>query len=298
MRWLLMLGIVAACGRYGFDLAKGDTMVDGDAMVDGHAGDVPDTMPASCTFGSWQAPMNLGLVNGRGNDWSPTLSDDGLELLFETTRDGNQQLYRAVRATPTDAFGAPVPLTELNSPQADASPSLSRDRLTVYFSSNRSGNWRLYRATRADKVAAFGAPVLVPELASVDVLGPAISASGDELVYNDLSESRISRAVLMNGTFMVVGVMTELGTSASAYPDLSSDGLTIYFDTNSSRIESATRSAPGAAFSMPSNLIALDSGGGEADADLGFGDRQIVFSSDRAGGEGGWDIWTATRSCD
>lgn len=292
VRWRFAILVLAACGRFGFgDHAGTDSGGDGDPAAD----TLIDAPP--CTFGPWGPPTNLTSLNTTASDWSPTLSDDGLELIFETTRSGNQDLYRAVRATTVDPFDPPIPLTVLNTMQSEASPSLSRDRLTVYFSSSRSGQELLYRATRSDKDGAFGAPAVVPELASMPLLGPAISASGDELFFTDISASSIMRAVLTNGTFSVAGVVPELGTTASAYPDLSRDGTTIYFDTSSSRLDSATRSAPGAPFSMLVTLTETDSSAGEADAELGDGDRTMVFSSNRPAGVGGWDIWLTTRPC-
>lgn len=292
---------LCSCGRVGFDGggSAGADAGDPASNGDGGAGTLVTDASPPCTFGAWGTATNLTSLNTTANDWSPTLSDDGLEVIWETTRTGNQDLFRAVRATSTDPFGPAAALAVLNSAQSEASPSLSRDRLTLYFSSNRSGSWRLYRATRADKDDAFAAPVLVPELATVNVLGPALTAAGDELFFTNLSESSISRAVMTNGTFSVAGVMSELGTSASAYPDVSRDGLTIYFDTNSSQLVSATRSAPGGTFSTPATMSgSLDSGSGEADAELGDGDRQLAFSSNRPGGAGSWDIWLATRPCD
>ena len=296
VRGWLCLVVLSGCGRVGFSSARDD--ISPDANTDADTNVVIDAT-AVCAFGPWGDAANLTALNTTANDWSPTLSDDGLELIWETTRTGNQDLFGSVRASTSDPFAMATELTVLNTPQAESSPSLSRDRLTLYFSSNRNGQSRLYRATRDDTDAAFGAPVLVPELANVEVLGPAISGAGDELVYTNLAQTQISRAVMTNGTFAVVGVIPELGTTASAYPDLSRDGLTIYFDTKSSQLVSATRSAPGAMFSMPTTIPgSMNSASGEADAELGDGDRQLTFSSNRGGGAGSWDLWVVTRPCD
>lgn len=287
MRRLSLLLFATACGRYGFDL---DHRVDASGIT-----------PPSCTFGPWGTPTNLGSsINSASDDWSPLLSDDGLELIFERgTGDGSDaDLFRAVRATPAEPFGAATAISEVNTPPYEGNPSMSADRRTLYFSSNRTGQMRLYRATRTDVNGTFEAPVLVPGLSTVTATGAAISASGDELFYNDIGWSRISRAVWNGSTFVVDGVVNELGTSASAFPDLSRDGLTIYFDLNTSQIVSATRIAPGGSFSAPTAVPNIDSEAGDCDAELGDGDRQIVFSSNRSGGEGGWDIWTATRACE
>ena len=68
----------------------------------------------------------------------------GLGLVF--TRDEN--LLLAVRATPTDAYGEPSPLTDLNS-DADDRDAWSTPALDyVVFSSDRTGDYRLYEARR------------------------------------------------------------------------------------------------------------------------------------------------------
>ena len=39
-------------------------------------------------------------------------------------------------------------LTTLSSPQDDSDPWVSPDQREIYFASNRTGAWRIYRATR------------------------------------------------------------------------------------------------------------------------------------------------------
>src|SRR5690349_24213014 len=52
-------------------------------------------------------------------------------------RSGLHDLYVSSRASPTGSFGAPVPITELNSPENDAEISLSDDELTIDRKSTR-----------------------------------------------------------------------------------------------------------------------------------------------------------------
>jgi hypothetical protein len=64
-------------------------------------------------------------------------------------------------------FGAPVPLAPLNLPtENERSARLTPDELTIYFASDRTNLYRIYRATRAKPDDAFGAPVQLDELAS------------------------------------------------------------------------------------------------------------------------------------
>jgi hypothetical protein len=69
------------------------------------------------------------------------------------------------RCNPTAPFGAPVPLTNLNSPGNDAGAWLTADELTLYFASDRSGgvgSFDIYVATRTSIDAVFSSPNLVP----------------------------------------------------------------------------------------------------------------------------------------
>jgi TolB protein len=70
----------------------------------------------------------------------------GLELVYEHTIDGNQDLY----VVPAGG-GTPRRLT--THPAVDALPRWSRDGSAVYFTSDRSGNWQIYRVPAAGGAA-------------------------------------------------------------------------------------------------------------------------------------------------
>jgi hypothetical protein len=83
------------------------------------------------------------------------LSDDGLELYFSSTRDGDHRdadLYVARRATLDAAFGAPEALVDLNDPDStpaqERMPWLSPNGDRLYFVSDRSGQYTLYEANK------------------------------------------------------------------------------------------------------------------------------------------------------
>jgi len=70
----------------------------------------------------------------------------GLELVYEETVNGNQDLY----VIPAGG-GKARRLTD--HPGVDALPRWSRDGREVYFTSDRSGNWQVYRVPAAGGVA-------------------------------------------------------------------------------------------------------------------------------------------------
>jgi uncharacterized protein (TIGR02246 family) len=96
---------------------------------------VAEVTKADFTVGE---PTNLGpTVNSSAGDTSPSISADGLELYFSSDRPGGyglDDIYVMTRATTEDDWGEPVNLGPLvNSSTADITPSISADGLELYF---------------------------------------------------------------------------------------------------------------------------------------------------------------------
>ena len=83
------------------------------------------------------------------------LTDNGLELYFSSTRDGDSDLYVARRASTDASFGEPEALADLNDPNGTATatqermPWLSPKGDQLYFASDRTGQYALYVANKA-----------------------------------------------------------------------------------------------------------------------------------------------------
>jgi hypothetical protein len=101
------------------------------------------------TFGT---PAAIAELNGTGADDYPVLSNDGREIFFGTNRGLNYlQIWHATRSTPSDGFGTPTAVTELNVADNTYPNWLSPDRCTLYFTSKRpngSTGQDLWVATR------------------------------------------------------------------------------------------------------------------------------------------------------
>jgi hypothetical protein len=119
-------------------------------------------------FGPWSAPVNLGaVVNSACNDMHPTLSKDGLTLIFSSTRLSNQaSWFNPVSCQPASnlrlwvshfdktkhGWGTPIPLSSvLQSPNEDIygsdnqyaedhAPNLTTDGHWLFFHSQRPGD--------------------------------------------------------------------------------------------------------------------------------------------------------------
>jgi hypothetical protein len=119
---------------------------------------------------NWGEPVNLGPnVNTAAPEAMPCLSSDGLTLYFgdgnpfnwipRNGMPGNFQIWTATRATQQSPWNVP---TELGPPvgttSAESYPHISRDGLSLYFTSTRSSPFGLHVAHRATPTAPWLTP--------------------------------------------------------------------------------------------------------------------------------------------
>lgn len=99
----------------------------------------------------FEPPREVPGVNSAEWDGSPSLSSDQRVLVFCSARDGgagSDDIWMATREDPSGGFGAPEPVSTLNSAASELNVSLSSDGREIIFSSSRSGVRRLYRSVR------------------------------------------------------------------------------------------------------------------------------------------------------
>ena len=130
----------------------------------------------------WSLPVILDAsVNSpTANDQGPALSSDRLTLYFCSNRpggSGGNDLWVSRRASRSEPWGTPVNLApRVNSTSGDCGPSLSKDRLLLFFTSNRAGGAGgndIYMSSRTDPMddLSWGPPV---------PLGPEVNTPGFE----------------------------------------------------------------------------------------------------------------------
>jgi Tol biopolymer transport system component len=146
------------------------------------------------TENEWAAPVNLGpTINSSVLDWSPSISADGLLLVFCSNRpDGivKTDLWMTRRSTTDDPWSEPENLgPPVNSPSIEATPSISADGLLLFFQSTRPGGYGgpvdIWVAMRPTRYANWGTPVnLGPVINTTGFDGnPSISADGSTLYF-------------------------------------------------------------------------------------------------------------------
>jgi hypothetical protein len=93
---------------------------------------------------AWDPPLPLSELNTDTNESDAFLVGEGRELLFTRSKD----LQLARRAGTTGPFALVGPLEELNSSSEDNDPWATPDLRYIVFSSDRSGSFQLYEASR------------------------------------------------------------------------------------------------------------------------------------------------------
>jgi hypothetical protein len=207
---------------------------------------------------------------------------------------------------------APVNLgPTINSPFVDNLAELSKDELSLYFTSNRpggSGMLDLWVSRRAGIDESWGAPVnLGPTVnSSENDAGPNMSRDGHYLfitsarpggfglndiwvfwradVHDDFAwEAPVNLGPPINGAAFDAGPVLRR-------PEF-------YFTSgpNANALDIYVSSATGNGFETPHLVAELSSAAADARPALRYDRREIFFSSNRAGGFGADDIWGSTR---
>lgn len=116
----------------------------------------------------WPDGASVTEINAYGDPSQPCLTLDELIIVFTCHNMsggvGGYDLWMATRDSIDLPFGPPVNLTELNSASSEGGPSISRDGLLMYFSSNREGPSYMYEAARQSLDEPFGTPVRLDEI--------------------------------------------------------------------------------------------------------------------------------------
>jgi len=265
----------------------------------------------------YSSPVNLGLdVNTDSHEGSPDISADGLTLYFDAyNRPGGLRgwdIWMSEANSPHRDFFPAIPLlAPVNSWYDDSGPCIADDGLTLYFASNRpggSGDFDIWVTTRETPDDAWGQPAnLGPTVNSLFYDNhPSISADGLTLYFDSrrpgalglawYTDVYVTRRASVNDPWSTPEPLTDINTlSYNDYsPDISSDGLTLYYDSYRAGRDLwvMSRADPNAAWQPPLHLgVPFNSAGIDTDPSLATDGSRLYFVSDRSGGQGGFDIW-------
>lgn len=282
-RVCLCLAMLAGCGRISFDARPGDA--GGDGTVDGAMQDGP------LMFGT---PEELTMLSSAGDEDDPTLTDDELEIYFESNRGGTADIYFASRADRMSPWSAPVAVAPLMSAGDEFCPKVSADGLTLYFSSSRPGGMGVgdfQVSARMNRAQPWGAPVAVVELSSPENdCSASVAPSGLEIVFHskDIGFRDIFRATRGNAAAPWTGVamIPELSTTADEAEGAFSGDLDMVISSTVGGDEDLYVVSRPSTTSPFGPLVPIDDVNGPAadgDAWMSPDRRRLYFASNRTG---------------
>ena len=227
---------------------------------------------AAPLYSSWGPAASLESVPGTSSELNtpalegcPTLSRDGLQIYMASNRPGGQgglDIWVAERASPEEPFGAPANMgAPINSPDNDFCPSPLRDGKGFMFVSNRPGGCGgadIYM-TRYHQKHGWRAP---------ENLGCEVNSSADEagpvLVHAEPGPPTLYFSSAR------VGVL---------------GGINLYL----------SRMVGDKSFGPAELVPGVNSDADDMQPYVRRDGRELVFASNRSGGQGSFDIWSASR---
>ena len=200
-------------------------------------------------------------------------------------------------------FGQPVLVAGLPNGDHAATPRLSADERTIFFTGHVGDLARLRFATRASIDAPFAPPQALDAISSQSKDNdPSISADGRTIFFS--SERNGKSADLYTATrastdvpFTAPTALKALNTSSDdGHPYLRSSANELWFSSSRSgawEIYVARSGVNG----LGAPVVVSELSGAKTQQPMITEDGlTIIFSSDRSGGKGGRDIWHATRA--
>ena len=269
------------------DGPDGDTGSDGsvpDGPPDGEAGDAPDAAPDG------------------------ELSDGGTESRDAWTASGCDPRAPFQTITPLNGL-ADAANPDASTDYDDITARLSPNELNLYFASDRTGMFTLYRGSRTTTTAPFTNIEVIPDVSDLFTSSPAVTADEQTMYMESNRSGRRSIYVsTRSGVEMAWPVPVSLAAEgafgqsvADGGPYILPDGSVLYFHSdrtgdNNSHIYRAQRVGNGfpSAVQVANTVSAIN---WEVQPVVAADDLTLYFASDRTGvrAQGGWDIWVSRR---
>ncbi len=295
MRFVVLAASLGACS-FSHGVTLGDAPVP-DAAV--------DAMPDAAPLGPWGPPTMITVPPPTNTDDDPSITDDGLELYINSSRNGNADVFVAKRASITAAWSTPMFVANVSSSANETTPEVAYDGLSIVVASDRvgtTGGNDLWLSTRASRQDPWSPATRIAELSSpYNEAGGNITPDGLAVVFSSyrLNGSPdlfiATRATPTAAWDPPVAIASVNTTGHEGSPFLSADKLAVYFDTDRNGnldVYVAHRTSTDEPFGAPESVAEINTNDDDQDPWLSLDGRRLVFSSDRSGSN---ELWEATR---
>ncbi|MDA9962797.1 hypothetical protein N9D63_07910 [Opitutales bacterium] len=228
----------------------------------------------------WDTPSPISLDLNKSEDlYDPTVTADNLSLVFVKGRPGEGADLWTMDWNGT-AWTNPRPVDELNTASSEIGPALTSDGKLLYFVSDRDGGlggFDIWVSPRGID-GAWGDPVNLGENinSAFHEYDPALHEFSGQLYY---SSNRPKRPLTEKEKDAWKGTLRELRLEED-------------YDLFSARFAAAEEEVPTTPDFDPAERVhALNTTSNEGQTSLSARGDFLYFSSDRKGGEGGYDIY-------
>lgn len=195
-------------------------------------------------FGSFSAVT--GVPTG-ANEEDPWLSRDGLQLYYSTTdtSNGDPDLMRVTRSTPTGTFGSVTSLS-VNQLYIDRDPYFAPGQTTLFFTREQSNAVDLYSSTYSG--GTFGTPAILANVnhATAEDSEPVLTRDGLRLYFKSRrvgtshtgfsdgdGDIYLADRASASANFGTPSLVNMLNTSGIDYPvAISADGCSLFIASN------------------------------------------------------------------
>lgn len=274
------------------------------------------TLLVGPTPGLWTEPVALVEANlDTAEEWSPTLSPDGLTLYFGRVRSEDSyygRLFQATRAEPTSHFTSitEVPGSLNDSPAHVYSQWVSPDGQRIYYTYQPDGVFSLWVSERPSASAPWTmardlshlnqladrlhTPRLTPDERTI--FFSAADVGGEIGGYDIWMATRPDRKASFDDPVNLVGVNTA---SNDVHAFVSADGRALYFASDRNgpyQLFVAKRDDPEGPFGEALHLTLFDTPEGNSSFPcLARDGSEFYFMHETAGDRSTRDIWVSYR---
>jgi hypothetical protein len=255
-------------------------------------------------LGPWGTPALVASLVHVEDDDDPTATADGLQLFFNSGRDGEDKVWRATRSSMADDWGSPSAVDVLGINITN--PTVSPDGLTIWFETNRDalGYFEIWVATRLSTMVEFDAPARADDLNVGGEGSGEVSGAKDDGLLLLTSRSNTFNERSRSSTLDMWGPeMATMGLNAPAEeeqePFLSADGLVVYFSSDRLDVGAnhdlfrAERTSVSTSWSIPEKVEGLPDGPHYTDPWVSPNERYMMFSRHTTAGPR--EIWETRR---